>query len=74
MRAVIKTVIHMSFRPNKRFKREYKRLFKKNPLTANMFLLLCQLANEKGEVVIKDERELTELMAVRFEDPEAWQL
>lgn len=64
----------MAFRPNKKFKRDYERLFKKDPLAANMFLLLCELANNKGQVVVKDDRELAELMAVRFEDPESYQL
>lgn len=64
----------MDFKPNRKFRQKYKKLFKKDPLAANMFLLLCELANEKGEVVVKDDGELAELMAVRFEDPEAWQL
>ena len=63
----------MNFRPNKKFKRKYKKLFKKDPLAANTFLLLCELANEKGQVVTNEE-ELAELIAVRFEDPGEYQL
>ena len=40
--------LKMTFKPNRKFRREYKRLFKKDPLLANTFLLLCELANEKG--------------------------
>ena len=36
---------------------------------ANMLLLLCELADEKGQVIIKNEQELAELMSVRFKDP-----
>ena len=64
----------MAFEPNKKFKRDYKRLFKKDPVGANLFLLLCELADENGQVIIRDEQELGDLMAVRFENPEAYQL
>ena len=64
----------MAFEANKKFKRDYKRLFKKDPLAANMFLMLCELAGKNGQVVVQGEQELAELMAVRFEDPEAYQL
>jgi hypothetical protein len=64
----------VAFRPNRKFKREYDKIFKRAPLAANMFLLLCEIANDKGQVIIKDEQELAELMAVRFEDSEAYQL
>jgi len=61
------------FTPNRKFKRDYDRLFRKNPAAANVFLLLAELADEKGQVVT-DERELQGLMAVRFEDPRAYSL
>lgn len=62
------------FKPNRQFKRRYNALFKdKNPEGANLFLLLCELADGQGQVVTNDE-ELSELMAARFEDPEAYQL
>lgn len=62
-----------TFTPSRRFRRDYDHLFRKNPAAANVFLLLAELADEKGQVVT-DERELQGLMAVRFEDPRAYQL
>lgn len=58
---------------NKKLKRQYDRIFKKNPEAANLFLLLNELADEKGQVRT-DEKELAELMAVRFEDPRRYAL
>ena len=58
----------MSFKANKMFRKEYDRLFKKDPIGANLFLLLAELADKKGQIVT-DEKELAELMAVRFRDP-----
>ena len=62
-----------NFKPNRKFKRKYDKLFKKDPLKANTFLLLCELANEKGEV-IADPEELVTLMAIRFENPKGYAL
>jgi len=62
-----------TFTPSRRFSCDYDRLFRKNPAAANVFLLLAELADEKGQVVT-DERELQRLMAVRFENPRAYQL
>lgn len=58
---------------NRKFKRDYNRLFKKNPAAANMFLLLYELTDERGRVVT-DETELQRLMAARFNDCLAYQL
>ena len=63
----------MTFNPNRRFKKKYDRLFKKDRLGANTFLLLCELADEKGQVMT-NEAEIAELMAVRFNDPEEYAL
>lgn len=63
----------MAFVPNRKFKKEYRRLYKRDPLAANMFLLLCELADENGQVKT-DEEELAELMAVRFNNPEEYAL
>ena len=63
----------MAFKPNRRFKKDYDRLFKKDPLGANTFLLLCEIANEKGQLMI-NEQEIADLMAARFEDPEEYAL
>lgn len=56
------------FKLNRKFRRKYDNLFKKDPLKANAFLLLCELANEKGEV-ITDPEELLSLLVARFNDP-----
>ena len=58
----------MGFKPNKRFKRDYDKIFKEDPQVANLYLLMCEMANESGQAVFKDEEELAELMAIRFED------
>lgn len=62
-----------TFTPSRHFRREYDRIFKKNPGAANMMLLLCELADERGQVVT-DERELQQLMTIRFSDPRSYQL
>ena len=63
-----------TFRPNRKFRRQYWRLFKKDPLAANTLLLLAELADEKGQVIIKDPEQLTDLLILRFEDPRRWAL
>lgn len=63
----------MAFKPNRKFKKEYDRIFRKNPGAANLFLLLAELANEKGEVV-SNEEELCVLMEARFNDYREYQL
>ena len=63
-----------TFRPNRRFKKKYDKIFRKDPAAANLFLLLCELADEKGQVIISDEGEIANLMAARFEDSEEYQL
>ena len=62
-----------SFRPNRRFRRKYDRLFKRDPQAANVFLLLCELADEKGQVETHPA-ELSKLMAARFGDPRRYAL
>lgn len=63
----------MAFNPNRKFKKEYDRIFRQDPEAANLFLLLCKLANEKGEVV-SNEEELAILMDARFNDYREYQL
>lgn len=63
----------MSFKPNGKFKRKYERLFLQNPLGANMFLLIAELANDKGRVKTSEE-EIAVLFNARFDDPKAYQL
>ncbi len=69
----------MAFNFNKKFRKKYQRIFKKDPLSANLFLLLCELAGPDGKVILpKDpgaiDQELASLMQARFEDPHGWQL
>ena len=58
---------------NKRIKREYDKIFRTDPLAANLFLLLAEIADEKGKVQTT-EAELADLMAARFEDPKEYAL
>jgi hypothetical protein len=60
-------------RLNRNIRREYNRLYGKNPTAANLFLLLTELADKRGRVQAT-EAELSLLMAARFEDPKAYQL
>ncbi len=69
----------MAFAPNRRFRKSYRKIFKKDPVAANLFLLLCELAGPDGEVILpndpeKVDRELRDLMVARFEDLWGWQL
>lgn len=63
----------MTFRQNKRVRKDYNRIFRKNPEAANLFLLLCELSYKEGRV-ITDESELARLMAKRFSDPAKYAL
>lgn len=63
----------MVFRPIRKFRKDYDRLFKKDPLGANTFLLLCELADEKGQVMT-NESEIVKLLATRFDDPKEYAL
>lgn len=58
----------MISRKNKKIKKNYDRIFQTNPEAANLFLLLCELADKRGRV-IASEAELASLMAERFPDP-----
>lgn len=67
----------MSFVPSRRFRRDYERTFSKDPVAANILLLLCELADERGQVRIDSpfpEVEIQRLLAARFNDPRAYQL
>lgn len=69
----------MAFSPNRKFRKRYRSLFLKDPLTANLFLLLCEVAGPDGRVILPDDPEkvdqqLRDLMAARFKDPWGWQL
>lgn len=58
---------------NHKLKHEYDRLFKKDPMAANLFLLLTELADKWGKVEI-EEKELTKIMNVRFDNPRRYSL
>ncbi len=66
----------LQFKRHRKFKRDYDRLFRKDPAAANVFLLLAELADEKGQVKFGPcpEEEIQKLMIARFEDPRAYQL
>ncbi|MFA5181075.1 MAG: hypothetical protein WC405_07115 [Syntrophales bacterium] len=64
------------FTLNRRFRRTYDQLFKKDPATANAFLLLAELVDAGGQVQFGPcpKVEIQQLMAARFNDPRAYQL
>ncbi len=51
----------------KKPREEYDRLFEKNPPAANTWLLLQELANQKGQVHT-NEKQLAKLLGIRFPD------
>lgn len=61
------------FKANNEFKREYERIFKEDPIAANLFLLLAEMADKKGRVATT-EAEIASLMEARFDDPRRYQL
>ena len=62
--------------PSRKIRRAYDRLFRRDPATANVFLLLAELADKKGQVRLGPypETEIADLMAARFDNPRAYQL
>jgi hypothetical protein len=70
----------VAWKPSKRFRKQYARIFKENPVAANMLLLMAELADQKSGQAYFDgdeeamTRELRDLMVIRFEDVRAWQL
>jgi hypothetical protein len=63
----------MPFKPNRRFKKKYDWLYKQDPVAANTFLLVCELADEMGKLEASPD-ELAILFAARFEDPKEYVL
>lgn len=63
------------FKPNRAFSRKYNSLFKKDPLSANLFLLLAELADSDGRVSVPNppEETILLLMSERFVDPRGYQ-
>lgn len=66
----------IAFTPNRKFRRCYDRLFRKDRAAANVYLLLCELADGKGQVELGPfpEKKIQQLMAARFDDPREYQL
>ena len=70
----------MAFKPNRKFKKEYDKLFNEDPIGANVFLLLAELADEKGRVKIQGAKEqeiaeeIQKLLIARFNNPEEYAL
>lgn len=68
------------FKPNRRFKKKYDKLFKQDPVGANVFLLLAELADNKGRVKIQGSneeevaQEIQKLLVARFNDPTEYAL
>ena len=65
------------FRPNRKCRRDYDRLFRKDPAAANVFLLLAEIADAKGAVKFETPfpaEEIQRLMTARFANPRAYQL
>ncbi len=63
------------FMPSRKLRRDYNRLFRRDPLAANIFLLLVELADEQGRVCLgpNPEAEIADLMRARFDNPRAYQ-
>ena len=67
----------MTFTPSRRFRRDYDRLFQKDPAAANVMLLLAEIADEHGKVHFNTPDpapEIARLMVARFDDCRAYQL
>lgn len=65
------------FTSNRRFRRAYERLFRNDPVGANIFLMLAGLVNEHGEIRLEassPEIEIQRLLEARFDDPREYQL
>ena len=58
------------------FRRDYNRLFRKDPQAANVLLLLYEMADAGGRIALgpNPEEELARLMGARFQDRFAYQL
>jgi hypothetical protein len=64
----------MNLNLNKHFRKDYDRLFREDPLMANMFLLLVELADKNGQIIFegnskKASKALRDLLLARFNDP-----
>lgn len=62
-----------NFIPNRRFRRDYNEMFKVDPSLANFFLLICELADENGQVETT-ACEMEALLNARFNHPDEYAL
>ena len=64
------------FTPNRHFRRRYNKMFRTDPLAANVMLLMAELANDDGQIAFAGDPavEVHNLMLARFDDPRAYQL
>ena len=53
---------------NKRFRKKYNRIYRKDPEAANLWLLIAELADKRGQTETSPE-ELKILFEARFTDP-----
>ena len=64
----------------KKFKKTYDKIFKQDPIGANVFLLISELADSEGNVEFKNGpdgtpiQEICDLLQARFNDPEEYAL
>jgi hypothetical protein len=54
--------------PNQSFKRDYDKIFKENPVAANLFLLLFEIADDAGTIVGLSDQDIVYLSKLRFGD------
>lgn len=64
---------------NKAFKKEYDKIFNHDPLAANIFLMLVDMADEKGEIYFEGSEDqmndqINILVNGRFNDVFEYQL
>ena len=59
------------FTPNRHFRRRYNKMFRTDPLAANVMLLLAELANDSGQIRFENNDpavEIRHLMLARFDE------
>jgi len=57
-----------------KFKQEYNRLFKINPLSANVLLLFVELYDDAGKAEAITQEDLRQLMLIKFNNVKEYQL
>jgi hypothetical protein len=64
------------FTPNKTFRQQYDRTYRKYPVMANVMLIMMELANATGGSIFETfpDKEVSRFIVSRFENPRAYQL